>query len=352
MHGIERDRDRFRQIIRGRVKQNLKKYMSQDGIDVFGKGGKHKIRISLPHIELPRFIYGGKGGGVGQGDGEGAGQNAGDNPAENALEVDITLEEMAELLSDELELPNIQRKGKSEITIDSNKYRTIRTTGPESLRHTKKTYLRALKRTIASGSYNPDNPNIVPVKEDKRYRAPKPITIPHYQCVVFYLMDVSGSMGDHEKEMARLTSFWIDLWLRSQYDYIKSRYIIHNYNAKEVDQHTFYHTMESGGTRIASAYELAKEIILEEYPYSDWNVYIFQYSDGDDWGGASSDAVNVISDLLPRLNQVAYCQVRERGDFMKVMTDKFSNESKVVITTAFEKEQILGAIKQFFVKGN
>jgi uncharacterized sporulation protein YeaH/YhbH (DUF444 family) len=110
--------------------------------------------------------------------------------------------------------------------------------------------------------------------------------------------------------------------------------------------------MESGGTRIASAYELTKDIILSEYPFADWNIYIFQYSDGDDWGQASSAATNIIADLLPGLNQVAYCQVRERGDFMKVMTDRFADEPKVVTTTAFEKEQILDSIKHFFTKGN
>jgi len=193
----------------------------------------------------------------------------------------------------------------------------------------------------------------VPIKDDKRYRSSKPIKIPYNQAIVLYLMDVSGSMGRHEKEMARLTSFWIDLWLRSQYQHIKSRYIIHNYTAKEVDQHTFYHTMESGGTRIASAYELARDIIKSDHPPADWNIYIFQYSDGDDWGGGSStQACNIISDLLPGLNQVSYCQVRESGDFMKVIKKRFDSEPKVVTTTAFQKDQILDAIKEFFQKGH
>ena len=353
MHGIDRDVDRFRQIIRGKIKQDLKKYMSQDGINVFGKEGRHKITVPLPQINLPRFKYGQKGGGVGQGKGPGRGDKAGDEAAENPLEVNVTLEEMAELLGEELQLPRIEPKGQSEITIDSNKYRSIRTTGPESLRHFKKTYRAALKRQMAEGTYDPDNPSVIPIKEDKRYRASKPITIPHNQAVIFYLMDVSGSMGHHEKEMARLTSFWIDLWLRSQYHNIKSRYIIHNYTAKEVDQHTFYHTMESGGTRIASAYELAKDIIRSDYNPADWNIYIFQYSDGDDWGSDSSNAAcDIIKDLLPGLNQVSYCQVREYGDFMNVVKKRFDKEEKVVITTAFQKDQILDAIKSFFSTGN
>ena len=351
MHGIDRDVERFRQIIRGQIKQDLKKYMSQDGIKVYGKEGRHKITVPLPQIQLPRFIYGEKGGGGGQGSGQG--NEAGDQEADNPLEVNVTLEEMAELLGEELELPRIEPKGKSEITVDSKKYRSIRTTGPESLRHFKKTFRAALKRQMAEGTYDPDDPSIMPMKEDKRYRASKPITIPHNQAVIIYMMDVSGSMGMHEKEMSRLTSFWIDLWLRSQYKNIRSRYIIHNTSAKEVDQHTFYHTMEGGGTRIASAYELARDMIKSDYPPADWNTYIFQYSDGDDWGGGSSkEACDIIQELLPGLNQVSYCQVREEGDFMHTIKERFQKESKVITTTAFQKDQILDAIKSFFAAGH
>ena len=362
MHGIERDNERFRQIVRGKIKQNLRKYMSQDGIKIYDKDGKHKITVPIPHIELPRFIHGRKGGGIGQGDAPGpdqgnqpgpGGQEGGNNPAENALEVDVSLEEIADLLSEELQLPRIEPKGKSEISIDSNKYRTIRTTGPESLRHFKRTFINALKRQIAADEYDPDDPIIIPIKEDKRYRAAKPITIPQYQAVVFYLMDVSGSMGPQQKEMARLTSFWIDLWLMHHYDFIKSRYIIHNYNAKEVDRHTFYHTMESGGTRIASAYELCRDLIKKEYHPSQWNIYIFQYSDGDDWGGATQSATNLIADLLEFVNQISYCQVREHGDFKGQLEKRFGDKKKnLVITTAFEKEQIFDAIKDMFQAGN
>lgn len=353
MHGIERDRDRFRQIVRGKIKQDLKKYLSQNGIDVFGKEGRHKITVPIPHISLPKFIYGKKGGGIGQGDGDSEADKAGDQGADNPLEVEVTLDEMAQLLSEELELPRIEPKGKSQITIDSKKYRSIRSIGPESLRHFKRTFLEALKRTIMEGTYDPDNPNIVPIQDDKRYRASKPITLPQNQAVILYIMDVSGSMGTQEKELARLTSFWIDIWLRSQYkEKVIMRYIIHNYDAKEVDQHTFYHTMEGGGTRIASGYELAAQIIKQDYNPADWNIYIFQYSDGDDWAGASPQACNIIADLMPGLNQISYCQVREGGDFKSVLQKRFTGEPKVVITTAFQKEQILGAIKEFFKKGN
>lgn len=354
MHGIERDRDRFRQIVHGRIKQDLKKYISQNGIDIFGKEGRHKITVPIPHISLPKFIYGKKGGGVGEGDGQPSDKPS-DQAADNPLEVEVTLDEIAQLLSEELELPRIEPKGKSLITVDSKKYRSIRTNGPESLRHFKRTFLEALKRTIMEGTYNPDDPVIIPIQDDKRYRASKPITLPQNQAVIIYIMDVSGSMGTQEKELARLTSFWIDIWLRNQYkDKLATRYIIHNYDAREVDRFTFYNTMEGGGTRIASGYEVAAQIIKQDYNPADWNIYIFQYSDGDDWAGASPQACNIIADLMPGLNQVGYCQVRASSGegFKEVLQKRFASEPKVVITTAFQKEQILGAIKEFFKKGN
>jgi len=352
MHGIERDRERFRQIVKGKIKQNLRKYISQE--DIIGKKGSDKISIPIPRINLPKFVFGDNNGGVGQGPGEG--QQAGKDPADHPLEVEVSLEEMAELLGEELELPRIEPKGKSEITVESNKYRSRRRIGPESLLDFKKTYKEALLRQVALGDYDPENPSIIPIREDKRYRASVPITVPHNQALIIYMMDVSGSMGHHEKELARLTSFWIDLWLRAQYkNKLHSRYIIHDTEATEVDQHTFYRVRAGGGTRIASAYELCDSILSVEYNISDWNVYLFQYSDGDDWGGGSSQAaVDIIKKLLPNLNQVAYCQVRgERGsgDFKNVIETAFPKEPKVVSVLIDQRDQILDAIKAFFVKG-
>ena len=73
------------------------------------------------------------------------------------------------------------------------------------------------------------------------------------------MMDVSGSMTDEQKEIVRTEAFWIDTWLKSQYDGVETRYIIHDAVAKEVDEHTFYHTRESGGTRISSAYKPGRQ---------------------------------------------------------------------------------------------
>src|SRR3989338_10149400 len=171
------------------------------------------------------------------------------------------------------------------VTHVKNRYSTIRLRGAESLRHFKRTYREALKRQISAQEYNPDDPLVVPIRSDKRYRFSKPMPRPEYNAAIIYIMDVSCSIGDEQKEIVRIESFWIDTWLRSQYDNIVFRYIIHDAQAKEVDQQTFYHTRESGGTLISSAFKMARDVIESGYPTEDWNIYIFHFSDGDNWSG-------------------------------------------------------------------
>ena len=183
---IDRDLQRFRKIVRGHIKKDLRKYMSSG--ELVGKKGKNLVSIPIRQIELPTFRHETrKKEGVGQGDGEagqpvGSGEDgsgeAGDAPGNHKLEVDVTFEELAEIMAEELELPNIKPRSKRSIETDSGKYTTIGLTGPESLRHFRRTFKEALKRQIASGAYNKKRPVIIPIKEDRRYRARKTIRLP------------------------------------------------------------------------------------------------------------------------------------------------------------------------------
>src|SRR5690606_4495960 len=101
----------------------------------------------------------------------GEGQQAGGEGGEHALEVDISFDELAEMMGEVLELPNIQPKGKDEMVSERARYTGIRTVGPESLRHFKRTYKQALRRQLIMGSYNPKKPMIIPTRDDRRYRS-------------------------------------------------------------------------------------------------------------------------------------------------------------------------------------
>jgi hypothetical protein len=194
------------------------------------------------------------------------------------------------------------------------------------------------------------------VREDRRYRTWKQVPLPETNAVVIYMMDVSGSMGDEQKEIVRIESFWIDTWLRKHYKGLESRYLIHDAVAREVDRDTFFHTRESGGTMISSAYRLAVEIIESEYPPSSWNVYPFHFSDGDNW---SADDTRVCVEILqqkilPAVNLFCYGQVESpygSGQFIKDLKESVGDRENVALSEIVDKEAIYASIKAFLGTG-
>jgi len=364
---IDQDHSRFKAIVRGKIKQNLKKYVQQG--EMIGKKGKEFISIPVPFIDVPHFKFGSRDGGVGQGEGEvgdslgqgepqpGDGQGkAGQGEGEHVLEVDVSLEELASILGEELSLPNIEHKGSEKIVTTRIKYTGIHSIGPESLRHFKRTFKQALKRQISSGTYNPDNPIIIPVREDRRYRTYKLQNLPETNAVIIYMMDVSGSMGDEQKEIVRIESFWLDTWLKHQYKGLETRFIIHDAVAREVDRDTFFHTRESGGTMISSAYKLCRDIIKADYPASSWNIYPFHFSDGDNWSADDTrSCIEMLKgDILSDVNQFAYGQVESpygSGQFIKDLREHLGDSEKVALSEIADKDAIYGSIKDFLGKG-
>ena len=363
---IERDQRRFRKIIRGKIRENLRKYISHG--EMIGRKGRDLISIPVPQLDVPHFRYGKNGsGGVGQGEGEvgeqlgpgeeepGQGQ-AGSDPGAHILEVDITLDELAQIMADELELPRIEPRGSSNISQEKTKYTSIRRTGPESLRHFKRTYIEALRRQIASDTYEYHRPKVVPIQDDRRYRSWQKTNQPEANALVVYIMDVSGSMTDAQKEIVRTEAFWLDTWLSREYEGIETRYIVHDAAAKVVDEETFYHTRESGGTRISTAYRVAAQLLENEFSPSDWNIYFFQFSDGDNWGEDNEQSLSVLRDqLLPVANLFCYGQVESpygSGEYIRTLESVFGDSvDNLVLSEIESKEKIYDSIKLFLGKG-
>jgi uncharacterized sporulation protein YeaH/YhbH (DUF444 family) len=206
------------------------------------------------------------------------------------------------------------------------------------------------------GQYDQKNPIIVPTREDRRYRTFRVKNEPETNAVIVYMMDVSGSMGDEQKEIVRIESFWIDTWLRHQYKGLETRYIIHDAVAREVDRETFFKTRESGGTMISSAYKLAAQLIDEHYPSDEWNIYPFHFSDGDNW--SMDDTLTCVEllkrEILPKVNMFAYGQVESpygSGQFIKDLREHFGAEDSVVVSEIRDRDAIVGSIKDFLGKG-
>lgn len=359
---IERDRKRFEDIVRGRIKRELQRHVTRG--ELIGKRGGEVVSIPIPQIELPRLRHGTREqGGVGAGPGQpgdplGAASGdgaAGDAPGEHLREVELTIAELTEILGEELGLPRIEPKGARSMNARKARFTDIRRAGPESLKSFRRTYRQALKRQIGAGTYDPRNPVVVPVREDMRYRAWKEDTEPVANAVVVYMMDVSGSMSEEQKEIVRIQSFWMDNWIRKHYDGVHTRYVIHDAQAREVDRETFFSTRESGGTKISTAYEAAQGILDRTYPAEEWNRYLFHFSDGDNWGGGDNERCFALlrERILPHANLFGYGQVESRagsGAFLPALAAAVEADN-LVTSRIPNRDGILPSIRDFLGKG-
>jgi uncharacterized sporulation protein YeaH/YhbH (DUF444 family) len=146
---------------------------------------------------------------------------------------------------------------------------------------------------------------------DVRYRnylpKPKPVT----QAVVFCIMDISGSMGEHEKDIAKRFFLLLYFFLQRKYEKIDIVFISHTQDAKEVTEEEFFNSRENGGTVVSSALELMSKIIKDRYPLNDWNIYGAQASDGDNFYTDSVNCIKIMeNDILPKVQYMAYLEVK------------------------------------------
>ena len=364
MLNIDNDIQRFKDICKGRIRDELKRYVSSG--ELIGQQGGKPVSVPIRRLGIPRLRHGKNPQGVGQGEG-GEGQaapgqdgepgpgQAGTDPAEHMLEVEFSVDELTDILAEELELPRIEPKGAADLDTARPKYTGIAQQGPESLRHGKRTYKQALKRHIAEGSFDPKRPRVIPLRGDRRYRAAEVEPKPHSRAVLVYMMDVSGSMGTEQKETVRTEVFWLDAWIKRHYEHVATRYIVHDAKAREVDRDTFFRTREAGGTMISSAYGLAAELIDREHPPADWNVYAFHFSDGDN--GTRDDTEKSLALLreriLPAVNQFAYVQVKGPWGSGK-MHDELEqgiDDEKLVLSKVHSRDAILGSLKEVLGRG-
>jgi len=144
------------------------------------------------------------------------------------------------------------------------------------------------------------------LRYNNRVKEPSPTT----RAVMFCLMDVSGSMNEERKDIAKRFFILLYLFLTRTYKNIDVVFIRHHTTAKEVDEQEFFYSRETGGTVVSSALELMHEIIMERYPTSEWNIYAAQASDGDNWEGDSPACREMlVNKIMPCLQYFAYVEI-------------------------------------------
>ncbi|MBB3017244.1 hypothetical protein FHR70_000284 [Microvirga lupini] len=153
---------------------------------------------------------------------------------------------------------------------------------------------------------------------DLRYRRFEPISRPVAQAVMFCLMDVSGSMTEHMKDLAKRFYMLLYIFLTRRYKHVEIVFIRHTHEAKEVDEETFFNSPETGGTVVSSALREMQRIVEERYSPDAWNIYAAQASDGDNSPNDGSTSAALLRDvILPVCQYYAYLEVGSDSDRMQ-----------------------------------
>lgn len=366
------DRRRHRQLVEKSIKENLGDILSEESI--VGGNRNKKFKIPIKGIKEYQFIYGKNSKGVATGVGDeqrgdkiGNGKKQlfqgnkriGNDEGDDVYETEITLEELMDYISEDLNLPNLDQKKYSEIiTETTGKRRGYQIHGIKPRLAKKRTVISKISRKQgkkrALNEIQEDN-NIerFPFREeDLRYYRVKVKPRRDSNAVMIFIMDASGSMDTSKKYLARSYFFVLASFLKRKYNNIAFEFIYHTTVAKRVDEYEFFHKSESGGTYISSGINEALKLIGDKYPSSIWNVYPVYASDGDNWLEDNEKAIESVKKICEISNMFGYAELLP-STYTTTMYHKFKTEitnENFVPVIIKEKKDLWDALKTMLRK--
>jgi sporulation protein YhbH len=366
------DRLRHRQKVRQSIRENIADIVAEESI--IGKDRERVIKVPIRGIKEYRFVYGDNAPGVGQGDGDsqpgqvvgqrdgqgqGSGERAGDRPGVDYYETDVTLEELIDIMFEDLELPDLERKKLREIAAQRftkrKGYRAVGVRVRLDKRRTVKAKVRRRLATRHTSEHFPDDRKRFPFHDDDLiFRHMVTDMRKESNAVVLCLMDTSGSMDTMKKYLARSFFFLLYQFILTKYRNVEIVFVAHHTEAHEVSEEEFFHKGESGGTFISSAYQKALEIIQARYHPSLWNIYAFHCSDGDNFDSDNPAALRGAKELADVCNLFGYGEIKPLGSryYESSMLNIFRRlDAEHFQTVLIErKEDIWPSFKAFLAK--
>jgi len=323
------DRARHRDKVRQAIRDNIADIIAEESI--IGKDRDRIIKVPIRGIKEYRFIYGNAAPGAGQGNGQsqpgqvigrqqgdaqGQPDRAGDKPGVDYYETDVRLDELIDLMFEDLELPDLERKRLREIPSDrSAKRKGYRQVGIRQRLDKRRTVRARVKRMMATRERDPaaDERRFPFHDDDLTYKHLITDVREESNAVVVCIMDTSGSMDTMKKYLARCFFFLLYQFIRSKYRNVEIVFIAHHTEGKEVTEEEFFHKGESGGTLISSGYQKALDIIAERYHPTLWNIYAFHCSDGDNFDTDNANALRAAKELTDVCNLFGYGEIKPMG---------------------------------------
>jgi sporulation protein YhbH len=345
------DRRRHKEKIDRAIREGIHHIVADESI--IGQNGKQKFRIPVRGIKEHKFVYGDNGKQVGSAPGRdvGRGQKLGgkdrgkpqrpDKPGnesgEEYYDVEMGLDELAEYLFADLGLPDLQRKQLTNISSHKLKRKGYRPQGIIPRLDRKKSAISRIKRMKAAG-FEPDKAEegeTFPFHEDDlKFRHYKLKDEPCTNAVVFFVMDVSGSMDQNKKFLARSFCFLMYQFLRTKYENIEVVFITHDTEAHEVNEEAFFTKGTFGGTVASSGLALVNEIISERFHPSAWNLYAVHLSDGDNYDSDNGRYLEEHAKLESDCQLFGYVELEPERSYMEE-----NKLSKILIPRARENSR-------------
>jgi uncharacterized sporulation protein YeaH/YhbH (DUF444 family) len=371
------NRQRFLRRARAQIREAVQKNLKDSGVADVAKD--RKIRISTQGTREPKFRLDPKKGGARDfvlpgnknyvpgdqikkppaGEGGRGKEAATSGEGEDDFEFTMRQDEILDIFFEDLELPNLVRTTLAEVQSHNWRRAGFTTSGAPNLINLVRTMRNsfgrrlALKRptladvkeleeeiAILEGEVGKDDPRLLELKSeldrvnakrkwvayidpvDVRFNAFVEQPEPTSQAVMFCLMDVSGSMGEREKDLAKRFFVLLHLFLKRRYKKVDIIFIRHTHDAQEVDEQTFFYSRQSGGTIVSTALEKMLEIQKERYTTSDWNIYAAQASDGYTQSGDARRCVELLDTaLMPICQYYAYIEILDEREM-----EVFSND--------------------------
>lgn len=402
------NRQRFLHRFKKQIKKAMADIIAKRSITDFGNG--EKVVIPSKDTHEPTFHHG-KGGVVERvyagnrefvrgdkinrppsgGEGKGSGEQASnEGEGEDSFIFELSREEFLDLFFDDLALPDIVRKEISEMPLYKSTHAGYSTSGTpaninviRSMRGAKsrrfalegplRNKIKQLEKRLSEEllNHHEEDPVVIALKHeiatfkkrlaaipfldviDLRYNLREMKPEASTQAVMFCLMDVSGSMDEAKKDIAKRFFILLHLFLTRKYERISLVFIRHHTIAKQVDEQEFFYSRETGGTVVSSALELLRDLIETTYPSNLWNIYVAQASDGDNWNADSPYCAEILlRDILPHVRYYAYIEIlaRQHQSLWEVYSGIKAQRKNFAMEAINQPNEIYAALRELFSK--
>jgi sporulation protein YhbH len=368
----KRDSDRHKKLVERAIRKHGRDIITENNI--IKSDGNKKVKVPVRFLDKYRVKYGklnknqsvgqglsGKKGSKyksksGQGQDPGSGGKAGDQEGERIFEAEILVSELVDILLEELNLPWMDPKNNTDIEVEKEVFSSVDKKGIFPNLDVKRTLIENIKRNAAKGDATVGSF----VREDMRFKTWDNEKEYHSSAAVYLMMDRSGSMDKNRTYIAKSFYFWMVQFLKKRYKKIELIFIAHDTTAFQVDEQEFFSISSSGGTKCSSAFKLAYEHMKINHPKDKWNNYVFEFSDGDNWGEDNNLCVEYVEKMMPMVRAMGYGEImledrkawQNEDSLLSTLFNKKIKRTRFVSMQLNSKDDVFEALKMFFNIGD